>query len=159
MMTRANMKTTLIKSSTLLIVLMFTCLHSWATDPSSTKKAVSKDKALDITLLTRTDKSWDGKHLPDYPSGQPQITVLKVIIPPQGKFPVHKHPFITVAVLLKGEITVYLEDGSKKKTLRPGEVDTEVISTWYSGINEGTDPAELIVFYAGIKGMPIMIKK
>ncbi|WP_299496982.1 cupin domain-containing protein [uncultured Shewanella sp.] len=153
------MKMISIKSITLVILLMLTCLHSWAIDPSASKKEGSKDKALDITLLTRTDKSWDGKTLPDYPKGQPEITVLKVVVPPQGEFPVHKHPVITVAVLLKGEITVYLEDGSQKMKLLPGKVDTEVVNTWHYGINEGTTPAEVIVFYAGIKGFPVSIKK
>ncbi|MCL1125618.1 cupin domain-containing protein [Shewanella surugensis] len=71
----------------------------------------------------------------------------------------HKHPVITVAVLLKGEITVYLEDGSQKMKLLPGKVDIEVVNTWHYGINEGTEPAEVIVFYAGVKGTPVMIKK
>ncbi|WP_298769137.1 cupin domain-containing protein [uncultured Shewanella sp.] len=130
-----------------------------AKQTSTENKASSNEPELDITLLNRTDKSWDGKRLPSYPSGQPQITVLKIVIPPKGKFPIHKHPFITVATILKGEITLYLEDGSQQLRLTSGDVDTEVVNNWHYATNEGTVPTDIIVFYAGIKGMPVLIKK
>jgi len=43
--------------------------------------------------------------------------------------------------------------------LKAGDYIVEVVSKWHYGKNEGDVPPEIIVFYAGIKGMPINIKK
>jgi hypothetical protein len=34
-----------------------------------------------------------------------------------------------------------------------------VVNAWHYGINEGNDPAEIIVFYAGVQGKLITIKE
>lgn len=112
----------------------------------------------EVVTLAKTTKSWDKKLLPAYPKGQPEITILKITIPPHTKLPMHKHPFINAGVLLKGNLTVTTKDG-KKLHLKEGESIAEVVSTWHYGKNESDAPCEIIVFYAGIKGKPITIKK
>lgn len=126
-------------------------------DPTS--KVELYDKEIRVQQITKTEKSWNGAQLPDYPTTQPEITVLKISIPPKAKLPVHKHPLISVAYLVKGELTVSLENNSKSLTLKPGDVDTEVINTWHYGVNHGDVTAELIVFYAGTAGVPLSINK
>lgn len=108
-------------------------------------------------VLAKSVKSWDGRTLPAYPSGTPELTILRVKIPPGGKLPLHEHPVINAAVLLSGEIEV----ATKEKTLhlKAGEALIEVVNTWHSGTNVGKHTAELIIFYAGTPDKPITVKK
>ncbi|WP_299008427.1 cupin domain-containing protein [uncultured Shewanella sp.] len=110
-------------------------------------------------LLIKTDKSWDGALLPDYSTKEPQITVIRLTIPPKSQLPIHQHPSITVAYLLKGEFTAILEDNSKKIELKAGKVEVEVVNTWHYGINYSDDPAELLIVYIGSKNVPLTINK
>jgi len=111
-----------------------------------------------VDELVKTSRSWNGAVLPDYPGGRPEITLLRITIPPGVELPMHKHPVINAGVLLKGELTVMTED-EKKLHLTAGDSIVEVVNSWHYGINDGTEPAEIIVFYAGISGETITIKK
>jgi len=116
-------------------------------------------KGLKVDVLVKTGTSWDGSPLPsNYPSGKPQVTILKIVIPPKFKLPLHKHPVINAGVLLKGNLTVVTEDG-KILHLKAGDPIVEVVNKWHYGKNEGTEPAVIIVFYAGVQGTPITIIK
>ncbi len=108
--------------------------------------------------LVRTTTSWNGALLPAYPAGQPQITILRITIPPGCELPIHEHPVINAGVLLKGELTVRTEEG-KVLRLKAGDPVVEVVNTWHYGFNPGKEPAEIIVFYAGVKGKPFTIIK
>jgi len=115
-------------------------------------------KNIDVEVLAKTSSSWDGSVLPEYAKGQPEVTILKITIPPKTELPLHLHPEINAGVLLQGELTVMTEEG-KTLHLKAGEPIVEVVNKWHYGKNEGDTPAEIIVFYAGIKDMPITIKK
>ncbi|MFA5834270.1 MAG: cupin domain-containing protein [Bacteroidota bacterium] len=109
-------------------------------------------------VLSKSVVSWDGKNLPNYKPGTPEITILKITIPPGAQLPIHKHPVINAGVLLRGELTVVTEE---KDTLhlKAGESLIEVVNTWHYGKNEGRITAEILVFYAGTQDAPITIKK
>jgi len=111
-----------------------------------------------VEVLSKTGLSWDGKQLPAYPDGTPEITILRIVIPPGTVLDTHMHPVINAGVLISGELTVVTEE---KKTLhlKAGESIVEVVDTWHYGKNEGSDPAEIIVFYAGVADMPITVKE
>ena len=65
----------------------------------------AKDKAAPTKeKLTVSTEAWTGQKLPAYPSGQPEISVLKITIPPGQRLPMHKHPVINAAVVLRGEL-------------------------------------------------------
>jgi len=113
---------------------------------------------VEVDELAKTIKSWDGNELPDYAKGKPEISILKIIIPPGTELPLHKHPVISAGVLLNGELTVVAEDGTSIH-LKTGDTIVEVVNKWHYGKNEGNKPAELIVFYAGIQGKPLSIKQ
>ena len=72
--------------------------------------------------------------------------------------PLHEHPVINAGVLLSGELTVVTED-NKTLHLKAGESIVEVVNKWHYGKNEGNEPAEILVFYAGTADKPISIKK
>ena len=111
-----------------------------------------------VEVITKTTKSWNGNMLPSYKKGQPEITILKVIIPAYTKLPVHKHPIINAGVLIKGQLTVVTKD-KQVLHMKAGDPIVEVVDTWHYGENEGEIPAEIIVFYAGVVGTPITVKK
>jgi quercetin dioxygenase-like cupin family protein len=120
----------------------------WARDVNTVK----------VDVLAQTSSSWDGETLPDYPKGKPEVTILRITIPAKARLPLHKHPIINAGVLLNGELTVVTED---KKTLhlKAGDSIVEVVNKWHYGKNEGNEPAEIILFYAGIQGTPITVEK
>ena len=111
-----------------------------------------------VDELAKTTSSWNCETLPSYLTGQPEVTILKISIPPNVQLPLHQHPIINAGVLLKGELTVITEEG-KKFHLKAGDPIVEVVNTWHHGVNEGNESAEIIVFYAGIQGKPITIEE
>lgn len=112
---------------------------------------------VDVDVLAKSDKSWDGRLLPDYNEGQPEVTILRISVPPGIQLPLHRHPMINAGVMLKGQLTVVTEN-DERLHLAAGDAIVEVVGKWHYGINEGDEPAEIIVFYAGIIGMPISFK-
>ena len=104
-----------------------------------------------IKELVNSTKEWDGQSLPEYPDGQAEIKVLRIKIPSGVTLPWHYHPVINAAVILKGNLELYLEDG-RTKVFGPGEALVEVVNTVHAGKSIGNDDVELIVFYAGSKG-------
>lgn len=113
---------------------------------------------LKVEVLAKTSKSWNGDTLPAYKSGQPQVTILRIVIPAGMQLPLHKHPVINAGVLLKGELTVVTE-GKDKFHMKAGDSIVELVNKWHYGKNEGTEAAEIIVFYAGNQEQAITLKK
>lgn len=113
--------------------------------------------AVTVDVLAKTGSSWNGKTLPDYGKGAPEVTILRIAIPPGVRLPLHKHPVINAGVMTKGELTVTTKKGQVLH-LHEGDPIVEVVDTWHYGKNEGSETAEIIVFYAGIQGEPITIK-
>ncbi len=120
----------------------------WARDVNTVK----------VDVLAKTSSSWDGGTLPNYANGQPEVTILKITIPPRVQLPLHKHPVINAGVLLRGELTVVTED-EKTLYLKAGDPIVEVVDKWHYGKNDSDVSAEIIVFYAGIADTPITIKE
>ena len=92
-----------------------------------------------------------------YSEGQPEVTILKITIPAGVTLPLHQHPYINAGVLTKGELTVVSKAG-KKLIMTAGDPIVELVNIWHFGENSGNVPAEIIVFYAGIKGQSLTIK-
>jgi quercetin dioxygenase-like cupin family protein len=114
--------------------------------------------SISVEELVRTSKSWDGKSLMPYPQGQPEITILKITIPAGARLETHSHPVINAGVLMSGQLTVKTTDGNVLH-LKAGDPIVEVVNTLHYGINEGTVPAEVVVFYAGIVGQPVTVSE
>jgi quercetin dioxygenase-like cupin family protein len=114
--------------------------------------------AVKAETLVKSCGSWNGNPLPEYPAGKPEVTIMRITIPPGVQLPMHTHPVINAGVLLNGALTVTTEDG-KVLHLKAGDPIVEVTDVWHYGKNEGNVPAEIIVFYAGVKDGPITVKK
>jgi len=115
-------------------------------------------KPVQVELLQKTSSSWDGSPLPGYSKGTPEVTILKITIQPGVTLPFHTHPVINAGVLLKGRLTVITRD-NKRLDMKAGDSLVEVVNTWHYGLNPGDTPAQIIVFYAGIKDEPITVKE
>jgi len=118
----------------------------------------AESNAVQVETLAKTGSSWDGSRLPDYSKGSPEVTILRIKIPPGAQLPLHTHPVINAGVLLSGELTVVTED-QKTLHLKAGDPIVEVVGTWHYGKNEGNTMAEILVFYAGVLDTPITTKK
>jgi len=116
------------------------------------------DNKIEIVSLIETSTSWDGTKLTEYLKGTPKVTVLKITIPPKTKLKMHKHLEINAGVLLKGSLRV-ISEGNDTLNLKAGDPIVELVNTWHYGENLGTEPAEIIVFYAGVEGTPITVLK
>jgi len=130
-----------------IVLLQSGCATDWARQDAG-------ESAVVVEELVRTARSWDGAFLPAYPQGRPEITIARVSIPAGVRLDMHSHPVINAGVLVSGQLTVVTADG-KTLHVKAGEPIVEVVNTLHYGINEGTVPAEIVVFYAGAAGTPI----
>src|SRR6516165_7852043 len=118
--------------------------------------AVATEPEVQVEQVLQTTGSWDGSRYTGYPSGQPQVTVLKITIPPHTTLHWHRHPMISAAYVLSGRLTVEKRDTGERKVVNAGEALAETVQTTHRGFT--TDEAvELIVFYAGRVDMPVSV--
>ncbi len=127
-------------------ILVLSCFCAYAAESEGVK----------AVILAKSPTSWNGANLPEYPKGEPEISILKITIPAGAVLPFHKHPVINAGVLLSGELTVVTKEGDTL-VLHAGDPIIEVVNTWHKGENTGIEPAEIIVFYAGTKGAELSI--
>ena len=109
-----------------------------------------------VETLVKTNQTWDGTPLPAYPASTPEISVLRFTIPPGAQLLPHHHPVINVAYVIKGELKVTTEQGLTKG-LKAGDALVELVDQIHFGKNEGTEPVELVVVYAGANGQRVTV--
>lgn len=156
-------------STPMLATLMLTALlltggcAAHQTNAQSSPAAVQTGQQADPQVvrtvqLVQSERSWDGVMLPAYPQGQPQVTILRITIPAGARLPLHRHPVINAGVLTRGQLVVVTEDGRELR-LAAGDPIVEVVDTPHQGFNPGSEPAEIIVFYAGQAGTPLAVRQ
>ena len=123
-------------------------VHSHADDVMSTMDTIS------VEVLEKSTAMWNGEKLPPYSAGQPEISIVKVTIPEGASLPLHEHPFATAGVLLQGHIEVRTPGGDRQE-LKAGEGLIELINRPHAGANIGSEPAVILVVYAGIEGRAV----
>lgn len=57
-----------------------------------------EENAVNVKGLAKTSASWDGMALPNYAKGKPEITILRIQIPPKVQLPLHEHPVINAGI-------------------------------------------------------------
>ncbi len=139
--------------STTLFVALTALSLSCDNSSSDIQSSEYSDKIESVTLL-KTTKSWEGTLYPNYPSGQPEISVLKISVPPHKALDWHKHPVINAAYIEKGEIQIEKKEDGKTQWIRQGEVLPEMVNIAHRG-KTGDKGATLIVFYSGSPDIPI----
>lgn len=119
---------------------------------SSAAFAIDASSAIKVTPVLKTSQSWDGALL-QYPQGQAEITGVKIEIAPGGETGWHLHAVPSFGVVLQGQLEITLKNG-KKNIVKAGDALAEVVNTAHSGKNIGTEPVQLLIFYAGAVGQP-----
>ncbi|WP_323357460.1 cupin domain-containing protein [Cyanobium gracile] len=109
-----------------------------------------------VQTLVKSTEAWNGMPLPAYPSGEPEVTVLHITIPPGEKLPMHIHPVINAGMLIRGQLLVISAAGPSKQ-LKAGDGLIEMVNQPHYGTNNGSEPAEIVVVYAGVKGKPVTV--
>jgi quercetin dioxygenase-like cupin family protein len=115
--------------------------------------AEDSQRPIQTETLIQTTSAWDGMPYKTYPGGQPQITVLKVTIPPHTVMKWHSHPIPNAGYILAGDLTIEKEDGTKRHFVA-GQAITETVDSVHRGLT-GSEPAVLIVFYSGVVWKPL----
>lgn len=118
------------------------CTSAWGAD--SAEVLVEK--------LLATQKSWDETLFPAYPAGQPEVTLLRITIPPKTSLDWHRHPIINIGYMLAGSLEVENQVTGAKKLIKAGDPLPELVGTVHRGRNPGDEPATILVFYAGVAG-------
>jgi quercetin dioxygenase-like cupin family protein len=114
--------------------------------PSSSPRSSAR-----YETLIQTTSAWDGTAYQHYPAGQPQISILKLTIPPHTALKWHVHPMPNAAYVLSGDLTIE-ERGGASKHVVAGQAVAETVGVVHRGVT-GNEPAVLIVFYAGAPGL------
>jgi quercetin dioxygenase-like cupin family protein len=110
------------------------------------------------TIILKTDTTTIGQKLVDLFPKNPEVTGLKVIIPPQSETGWHKHTVPGFAYIVRGSLAVEIDSG-KSLQFTAGQSFAEVVNVFHNGKNNGKDTVELVAFFMGQKGVGITIKK
>jgi quercetin dioxygenase-like cupin family protein len=120
--------------------------------------ASSQYSGLIIKDLLRTDTTSIGQKI-TYPEfADPEVTMLKITIPPGKSTGWHKHNFPVFAQVLKGTLTVELEDHREIK-FKEESTFAEMRDTYHNGKNMEDSDLVLIAIYMGGKGQKLSIMK
>jgi quercetin dioxygenase-like cupin family protein len=116
------------------------------------------NKEVKLEPLLKTDTTSGGQKI-IYPNSENnEVTIVKVTIPSGKTTGWHKHAFPVFAYVLKGTVTVELENG-KTHQFTENSSFAEVIDTFHNGKNEGRGDAVLLAFFIGEKGKPLSIRR
>lgn len=101
--------------------------------------------------LLKSGLAWNGQRLESYPSGELEITVMKMTIPAHSELPWHTHPIPNTAYILSGSLTIEDKESGETKTFHAGEAFNESINIAHRGFTTD-ESVDVIIFYAGAKG-------
>lgn len=136
------------KTTTLILVSLFISFAVHA--------QYSKDVLIEPVIKTDTTSIGQKIIYPNFLNDE--VTILKVTIPPGKSTGWHKHLFPVFAYVMKGTLTVAIENNKTLK-LHEGSSFAEVINTFHNGSNNEKENVVLIAFYMGEKGKPLSVFK
>ena len=123
---------------------------------ASSVQAAPQPEIQELFKASRTP----GGRMVAYPQGTPEMRVVRVGLPVGATIPLHTHPSPVVVVVTKGAMTnVRLVDGNEVvSVVRPGDGFLEGHSNEPHYVtNKGPEPAEALVTFASVEGLPNMI--
>jgi quercetin dioxygenase-like cupin family protein len=123
---------------------------------ASSNQLESLGPGVTVQTLTRSDRSWNGVLLPPLSAAQPEVQVLKMIIPPGVALKLHQHPVIHAGVLLQGRLRLETKDGATQ-LLEPGQAVIEVVNNAHRSVSLGPDLAVLIIVFVGPLGQAVTL--
>ena len=124
---------------------------------ASTTFAAGYSSGVTAKVLKKTTVTGDGQKITYPKTDNAEVTAMTVDIAPGAETGWHEHPIPVYAYVLSGHLTVEVEGGQRMSYVT-GDAIIEVVNTMHSGINNGADPVQLVVFYLGAEGTPNVIK-
>ena len=123
---------------------------------ASSVQAAPQPEIQELFKASRTP----GDRVVAYPQGTPEMRVVRVGLPVGATIPLHTHPSPVIVVVTKGAMTnVRLVDGKEVvSVVRPGDgfLEGHPGEPHYV-TNKGPEPAEAIVTFASVEGLPNMV--
>jgi quercetin dioxygenase-like cupin family protein len=111
-----------------------------------------------IEKLLQTDTTSIGQKIA-YPNfSDPEITMSKITFPPGKSTGWHKHKFPVFAYVLKGTLTVELEDHRVIK-FKENSTYAEVIDTYHNGSNQEKSDLVIMAIYLGGRDQKLSVPK
>lgn len=110
-----------------------------------------------VTPLLQTTTTAAGQPIAYPKVDDPQVTAVRVEIPPGAETGWHRHPFPCYGYILSGELVVEME-GGRTEQLKAGQALVEVVNMLHNGRNAGTEPVTLVMFVTGEKDHPFTVK-
>jgi quercetin dioxygenase-like cupin family protein len=107
-------------------------------------------------ILLQADHAWNGMAYTHYPSGAPQLTMIKLTIAAHTALPWHTHPFPNAGYVLSGELTLQDRESGKSETFHAGQAFAESVDDVHRGVS-GDTPTVLLLTYSGTPGTPTSI--
>jgi quercetin dioxygenase-like cupin family protein len=107
-------------------------------------------------ILLQTSQSWNGKPYTHYPTGQPQLTTIRLTIAPHTALPWHTHPSPNVVYVLSGTLTLHDKASGKTLVVHQGEAVGESVDAVHRG-ETGDEPTVLLITYVGTPGVPTSV--
>jgi quercetin dioxygenase-like cupin family protein len=116
------------------------------------------NKEIIIEPILKTDTTTIGQKIIYSNFQDDEITISKITIPSESSTGWHKHEFPVFAYIIKGKLTVELEN-NKIMQFSENSSFAEVINTFHNGVNKGKDDVVLIAFFMGGKGVKLSVHK
>src|SRR5271168_2290102 len=107
-------------------------------------------------ILLQSTQSWNGKPYTHYPTGQPELTTIRLTIAPHTVLPWHEHPVPNSVYVLSGTLTLHDRASGKTKVVHAGEAVGESVDDVHRG-ESGDGPTVLLITYAGTPGVPTSV--
>ena len=111
-----------------------------------------------IEKLLQTDTTSIGQKIAYPKFNDPEITMSKITIHPGQSTGWHKHTFPVFAYVLKGALTVELEDHRVIK-FQENSTYAEVLNKYHNGTNQEKSDLIIIAIYLGGEGQKLSIPK
>lgn len=108
------------------------------------------------TVLVKAISSWNDIRYKQYPSGQPELTTVRMTIPANSKLHWHRHLMPNTAYIVSGQLTIEERGTGRKTTYHAGQAFAESVDNVHRGVT-GRKPAVVIVTYAGAQGQPLSV--
>lgn len=128
-----------------------------ATLPAQPLPSEGYKPAIRVTPLLRSSVTSAEQPIAYPRTDQPEVTAVRVVIPPGAETGWHRHPFPCYGYILRGALTVEME-GREPHRLTAGQALIEAVDVLHNGRNDGSEPAELVMFVTGEKNHPFTVK-
>jgi quercetin dioxygenase-like cupin family protein len=116
------------------------------------QEAPAKVATAQRETLLQTTQSWNGKPYTHYPTGQPQLTALKVTMAPHTVLPWHTHSVPNSLYILSGTLTLHDRASGKTLVVHQGQAVGESVDDVHRG-EAGDEPVVMLITYAGTPGI------